>query len=275
MVIIPSNFLGRPLSSGSIKKNSDYRGNIRFQSASSTSGSEKDSIPFSQVHLTNPRRLQFFTSALVVLPVFLQAPWVHFFPFSALFFTFVLLFSGVALVFFAGKQWEQIGSLLVGVSGSWLGGCLFWGWLRAHPALHLPVEAIALPLACVGLGTRWRLGASFYLSCLIGAAFTDLMMVLTGVMKFWPDVVKASAIDASRLLQQTSQNLLSFQSLFLLLIAAGLIILISNLMRQRATLYNPMGTSWLVASAALTTTLWVDALFVLTTLIQPRLSGLI
>ena len=212
---------------------------------------------------------------MVVLPVFLQAPWVHLHPISACLFTFVLLGSGIALVQFAGTKWSHTGSLLVGVSGSWLGGCLFWGWLREYPVMHLPVEAIALPLAFVGLATKWRIGAGFYLSCLLGTAFTDLMMLLTGVMHSWPDVVKASLIDASHLLHETAERLFNPQQIFLLILAGILIVLISNLMRQRAIMHTPSGSTWLVASAALLTTLWVDSLFLITAFLQPRLSGLI
>ena len=212
---------------------------------------------------------------MVVLPVFLQAPWVHLHPISACLFTFVLLGAGIALVRFGGEKWSRAGSLLVGVSGSWLGGCLFWGWLREHPVMHLPVEAIALPLAFVGLETRWRIGAGFYLSCLLGTAFTDLMMLITGVMNSWPEVVQASLPEAPSLLHETAEKLFQPQPIVLLILAAILIVLIANLMRERAILHTPSGSTWLVASAALTTTLWVDGLFLLTALIQPRLSGLI
>ncbi len=212
---------------------------------------------------------------MVVLPVFLQAPWVHLYPISACLFTFVLLGSGIALVRFGGNKWSRAGSLLIGVSGSWLGGCLFWGWLRDHPVMHLPVEAIALPLAFVGLETRWRIGSSFYLSCLLGTAFTDLMMLFTGVMNSWPEVVNASFGDAPQLLHQTAEKLFRLQPIVLLIFAAILIAFIANLMKQRAILHKPSGSAWLVASAALTTTLWVDGLFLLTAFAQPSLSGLI
>ncbi len=235
----------------------------------------KEPSEFSDGYLSKPSTLQFWASAMVVLPVFLQASWVHLHPISACLFTFVLLGCGFALVRFGGDKWSRAGSLLVGVSGSWLGGCLFWGWLREHPVMHLPVEAIALPLAFVGLETRWRIGAGFYLSCLLGTAFTDLMMLFTGVMSAWPDVVKASLVDAPQLLHETAQHLFKPQSIFLLIVAAALIILIANLMRARALPYSPSGNTWLVASAALTTTLWVDGLFLLTALVEPRLSGLI
>ncbi|WP_269622180.1 DUF3120 domain-containing protein [Prochlorococcus marinus] len=219
--------------------------------------------------------MRFWASSCVVLPVFLQAPWVHFYPFSALLFTFVLLGLGSSLVQFVGNKWTKVGSLLVGVSGSWLGGCLFWGWLRMYPVLHLPVEAVALPLAFVGLSTKWRIGSGFYLACLLGTAFTDLMMVITGVIDAWPDVVAASLEDAADKLNATSIQLLNPLSLFCLVVAGLLIIFLADQMNQRGTLNSPAGAVWLVAGAALTTTLWVDGLFLVTTIIQPKLSGLI
>ena len=212
---------------------------------------------------------------MVVLPVFLQAPWVHLHPVSACLFTFVLLGIGFAFTEFGGDRYFHAGSLLVGVSGSWLGGCLFWGWLRSYPVWHLPVEAVALPLACFGLTTKWRLGAGFYLACLLGTACTDFMMVVTGVMHKWPQVVLASFSEAPSLLNQTAEQLLKVQSLLFLAFAALLIFLLARLMRIRANLRSPLGATWLVASAALTTTLWVDGLFLLSALFQPRLSGLI
>tara|TARA_Y100001968_G_scaffold58397_1_gene49409 strand:- start:4675 stop:5334 length:660 start_codon:yes stop_codon:yes gene_type:complete len=219
--------------------------------------------------------LQFWASTFVVLPVFVQAPWVHIFPVSALLFTFIILSIGFLLVRFFSERYVNIGSLLVGVSFSWLGGCLFWGWLRAFPIWHLPVESIALPIAFLGLGKSWRIGAGFYLASLLGTAVTDLMIVLTGVMKSWPYIVNASFQEASDQLHQTALDLLSIEKIFLLIAAATLIILISYYMNQRSKKNSVFRSTWLVASAALITTLWVDGLFLLTTIVQPQLSGLI
>ncbi len=219
--------------------------------------------------------MRIWVGALVVLPVFLQAPWVHFFPLSALLFTFVLLGLGIVLGQHFAKKWFRIGSLLVGVSGSWLGGCLFWGWLRMHPVLHLPVEAVAMPLACIGLTTKWRIGSSFYLACLLGTAFTDLMMVFTGVMSSWPDVVSEPIEKAAITLNQSSLHLFRLPTLVFLAIAAFFIAFLSNQMNQRGKINSLVGVAWLVAGTALATTLWVDGLFVFTTLVQPQLSGLI
>ena len=212
---------------------------------------------------------------MVVLPVFVQAPWVHVFPFSAFLFSFIIFFLGFYLLKFRGNRWSSVGSLLVGVSWSWLGGCLFWGWLRAHPVWHLPVESIALPIAVSLLGTRWKIGASFYLASLLGTAFTDLMIVVTGVMKSWPEVVDAPFSEASKMLSFTAEQLLAPFSLLAIFVAALLIILIANWMNQKSKSEILSSDAWLVSSSALTTTLWVDGLFFATTLIQPQLSGLI
>ncbi|WP_320663460.1 DUF3120 domain-containing protein [Prochlorococcus sp. MIT 1223] len=211
----------------------------------------------------------------MILPVFIQAPWVHIFPLSALLFTFVLLITGLLLIEFFADRFINVGSLLIGVSGSWFGGCLFWGWLRAYPVWHLPVEAIALPIALVGLNTRWRMGSGFYLASLLGTAITDFMIVCTGVMKSWPNVVNANFKNASKLLGQTAHDLLHFDKIILLLLASALILYIAYLMDKRSMLGSDFEKTWIVSSSALVTTLWVDGLFLITTLIQPQLSGLI
>lgn len=205
---------------------------------------------------------------MVVLPVFLQAPWVRLHPFSATLFTAVLMAVGIVLGQTADRQKAEIGQLLVGFSGSWLAGCLFWGWLRAHPLLHLPVEAFALPLALTGLNSRWRLAAAFYLSSLLGTACTDLMMAVTGVMQAWPTVVMAPIDLAPRLLHQAGLQLLHPLPMLLLALAA---VLILGLGRR----WSQMGSTWSMAGAVLVTTVWVDGLFLITALLQPGLSGLI
>ena len=210
---------------------------------------------------------------MVVLPVFLQAPWVRLHPFSATLFTAVILCAGLGLNLSRSQRASECGALLVGFSGSWLAGCVFWGWLRAHPLLHLPVEAFALPLAVGGLHGRWKLASAFYLSSLLGTACTDLVMAFTGVMRYWPAVVTAQFEDAPELLHQAGLHLL--QPLPLLsLVAAAACILQVGLMLNRRDQINPDSTLSM-SSAVLITTLWVDGLFLLSALLQPGLSGLI
>ena len=207
-------------------------------------------------------------AAMVVLPVFLQAPWVRLHPFSATLFTAVLLAVGIVLEQSGERQKAEIGQLLVGFSGLSLAGCLFWGWLRAHPLLQLPGEAFALPLALTGLSTRWRLASGFYLASLLGTAVTDLIMAMTGVMQAWPAVVMAPIDLAPGLLHHAGLALLL--PLLLLLLAAAAVLILS--LGRRC---HQQGSTWSMAGAVLITTVWVDGLFLATALLQPGLSGLI
>ena len=227
-------------------------------------GTWQSTAPDRSLRLSVPR----VAAAMVVLPVFLQAPWVRLHPFSAAVFTAVLVAVGVVLGRSADEQRNALGQLLVGFSGSWLAGCLFWGWLRAHPVLHLPVEAFALPLAVGGLGGRWRLACGFYLSSLIGTACTDLMMAATGVMRFWPAVVSAPFETAPELLHNAGMELLHPLPVLALVVAAGLLLGMGQRLRQA-------GETWEMAGAVLVTTVWVDGLFLVAALIQPGMSGLI
>ena len=212
---------------------------------------------------------------MVVLPVFLQAPWVRVHPFSATLFTAVLVTIGVVLNRSDDQQKADWGSLIVGFSGSWLAGCVFWGWLRAHPVLHLPVEAFALPFALAGFGTRWRLASAFYLSSLVGTAFTDLMMAITGVMRFWPEVVTTSLDTAPQLLHEAGLHLLHPLPITALALAASAIIWLANTLSKRETAIFKSNETLSMSAAVLMTTLWVDGLFLLAAVVQPGLSGLI
>ncbi len=206
---------------------------------------------------------------LVALPVFLQAPWVRLAPFSAALFTAPLLFLGIALSGHPQQRWSTTGTLLVGFSGSWLGGCLFWGWCRLHPLWHLPIEAFALPLAHGGLRTRWRLAASFYLASLVGTAVTDGVMAITGVMRHWTEVLNAPIDQATALLHQAALGVLEPMPLGVTLLAGAVLL---NLCRRYW--HHPDG-AWRVAASAMATTLAVDGLFLAASLWSPHWSGLI
>jgi len=95
--------------------------------------------------LSNPLSLRLWSSFFVILPIFVQATWVRLEPISALCFTFVIVLVAIVLNQKRSNKWFIVSSFLLGVSGSWLGGCLFWGWLSPFPILHIPVEAVVLP----------------------------------------------------------------------------------------------------------------------------------
>ena len=143
--------------------------------------------------LSNPISLRLWSSFFVILPIFVQAPWVRLEPISALCFTFVIALVAIVLNQKGSNKWFIVSSLLLGISGSWLGGCLFWGWLSPFPILHIPVEAVALPLALIGLNNNWKIGSSFYISSLFGTAVTDFTIFLIGIMDQWRQVITADS----------------------------------------------------------------------------------
>ena len=207
-------------------------------------------------------------AVLVTLPVFVQAPWVHANPFSAACFTAILMTMALMLERHGHGVWRDLGVLMVGFSGSWLGGCLFWGWFRTHPLCHLPLEAFALPLALAGLGGRWRLAGAFYLASLLGTAATDAVMAAIGVMQFWPQVLQAPLAEAPALLQQAAEATLQPLPLLMILLSAGLLLVMALRLWQR-------GEVWRVSAAALATTVVVDGVFLASALASPLLSGVI
>jgi len=177
--------------------------------------------------LSRPISLRLWSSFFVILPIFVQAPWVRVEPISALCFTFIILFVAYFLHKKESNKWFIISSLLLGVSGSWLGGCLFWGWLSPFPILHIPVEAVVLPLALIGLGTNWKIGSSFYISSLFGTAVTDITIFLIGIMDQWKQVITADSETAPQILQKTSENLIQIKSLSIIVFVALILCYIS------------------------------------------------
>jgi hypothetical protein len=205
---------------------------------------------------------------LVALPVFLQAPLVRQAPFAATLLTLPLVAAGVLLERHGRGPWQQLGPLLVGFSGSWLAGSLFWGWFRLNPLLHLPIEAFALPLALAGLGGRWRLAGAFYLASLLGTAATDTAIALTGIMPLWPQVLSAPLSEAPQLLRQAGETVLAPANITLVTAMAALLLGVCTQLWKRGGLFR-------VSAATLATTLAVDGLFLAAALLAPQWSGLI
>ena len=231
--------------------------------------------PYESTFLSKPISLRFWSSFLVILPIFIQAPWVRIEPISALCFTFVILMGVFILNQKGTNKWFIVSSLLLGVSGSWLGGCLFWGWLSPFPILHIPVEAVALPLALIGLSTNWKIGSSFYLSSLFGTAVTDITIFLIGIMDQWREVITADAETAPRILQKTSENLIHIKSLSIIVFVGLILWFISKEIFDSATINTTSGKALLVSSYVIQTTLIVDGIFIFLAIMQPTFSGLV
>ena len=230
---------------------------------------------YKSTFLSKPIALRLWSSFFVILPIFVQAPWVRFAPVSALCFTFVILLGAFILSRKESNKWFIVGSLLLGVSGSWLGGCLFWGWLSPYPILHIPVEAVVLPLALIGLGTKWKIGSSFYISSLFGTVVTDITIFLTGIMDQWKEVITADSDNAPLILQKTSENLIQIKSLSIIILVAVILWFISKEILNSAIINSTNGKALLVSSYVIQTTLIVDGIFIVLAIIQPTFSGLV
>lgn len=205
---------------------------------------------------------------LTTVPVFLQAPLVRVAPMAAILLTLPLVLLGVLLERCPNQRWQPFGPLLVGFCGSWLAGCLFWGWCRLHPLWHLPLEGFALPLALAGLSGRWRIAGAFYLASLVGTAATDLAIASTGLMPCWPQILASPMPQAALLLRQAGEVVMRPANLGLTLLLAGLLIHLSLRLWKAGVLGR-------ISAVTLATTLLVDGLFLLSALLAPRLSGLI
>ena len=230
---------------------------------------------YESTYLSRPISLRLWSSFFVILPIFIQAPWVRLEPISALSFTFIILSGAYILQKKQSNKWFIVSSLLFGVSGSWLGGCLFWGWLSPFPILHIPVEAVALPLALVGFGSNWKIGSSFYISSLFGTAVTDITIFLIGIMDQWREVITADSVNAPLILQKTSENLLQIKSLSIIFFTAFILWFISKEIFDNATINTNDGKALLVSSYVIQTTLIVDGIFIALAILQPKLSGLV
>ena len=225
--------------------------------------------------LSNPTSLRLWSSFFVILPIFVQAPWVRLEPISALCFTFVIVLVAIVLNQKGSNKWFIVSSLLLGISGSWLGGCLFWGWLSPFPILHIPVEAVVLPLALIGFGTNWKIGSSFYISSLFGTAVTDITIFLIGIMDQWREVITADPENAPLILQKTSENLIQIKSLTIIFLIALMLWFISKEIFDSATINTTNGKALLVSSYVIQTTLIVDGIFIVLAILQPTFSGLV
>ena len=251
-----------------ITKNLEVKDKINYEF-------DKTVDSYDSTFLSRPISLRLWSSFFVILPIFIQAPWVRLEPISALCFTFIILLGAFFLNQKRSKKWFIVSSLLFGVSGSWLGGCLFWGWLSPYPILHIPVEAVVLPLALVGLSTNWKIGSSFYISSLFGTAVTDISIFLIGIMDQWREVITADSENAALILQKTSENLIQIKSLSIIIFVALVLWFISKEIFDSATLNNTNGKALLVSCYVIQTTLIVDGIFIILAILQPTLSGLV
>jgi len=202
---------------------------------------------------------------LVSIPVFIQAPLVRLFPWLSLIMTGGWLILSCWLL--SRPSSRLLGDVLLGFTLSWLAGSLYWGWLRWEPLLHLPVEAIGLPLVWWGFRHNWyKVGNFFYLGSLLGTAATDLYFFVVDLIPHWRQLMHVDSslalpIFHSALAQvQTPWGVSWAIALAATLLIAGLL----PLTLPGVWAARPSQLHWWTFSGAVLSTILVDSLFWLT-----------
>lgn len=163
---------------------------ISSSSSDRTSNKSPDvlGLPLQQERGRRSWQVFFTASFLVSVPVFFQAPIVRFFPEVSLFLTLFWVCLGWFL--FQHPQTKWWGDIILGFSWSWLAGSIYWGWLRAEPLIHMPIEAIGLPFALWCIWRGWgKIGNFFYLGSLLGTGITDLYFYIANVIPYWRELM--------------------------------------------------------------------------------------
>lgn len=197
---------------------------------------------------------------LVVVPVFFQAPLVRWFPGLSLLLTGVWWFAG--LVLFQQARTQLWGDILIGFTWTWLAGSVYWGWFRWEPTIHLPIEALALPIAlwCI-IQRRAIVGSYFYLGSLLGTAITDLYFYWANLIPYWRTLMVSPPQQAADILHQALAQVETLQG-----IAQAGTLLVVLLMLGTLTL-DSHRLHWWAFSGAVLSTILVDSLFGLAALL--------
>ncbi|MGH2416145.1 MAG: DUF3120 domain-containing protein [Microcystaceae cyanobacterium] len=191
---------------------------------------------------------------LVSVPVFIQAPLVRSLPWVSLLLTGVWI--GLALILLKRPQTRRWGDLLLGFSWSWLAGSIYWGWLRWEPLIHLPIEAIGLPVACWGLWCGWgRIGNLFYLGSLCGTAITDLYFYLTDLIPHWRHLMQVDPSLATPIFQSAIAQVQTVWGISWAVVLVNILLGLSLWSLQKRQCH------WWAFGGAVFSTILVDSLF--------------
>jgi len=205
-------------------------------------------------------QLQVFAAslALVILPVFVQAPLVRYFPWVSLAMTPLWLWLGAWMM--KRPRLHLWGDLVVGFGWIWLTGSLYWGWFRWEPVVHLPIEALGLPIALACLMQGWgRVGSYFFLGSLLGTAVTDLYINWMHLFPTWRQLMLSSPDVAPLVLREASGSLESDVAA-----CRALVLVLFLLVATAIALTTSRQLAWWAFGGAVFSTLIVDGLFFLT-----------
>ena len=201
-------------------------------------------------------RLPAFLAAafLVSVPVFIQAPLVRLQPWVSLSITLVWLLSGLYML--RQPTLKLWGDLAIGFSWTWLAGSLYWGWLRDNPYVHLPVEALGLPIVIILISqNRLKVGSYFYMGSLLGTVITDLYFYWVDLIPYWQQVMQVEPTAAGAGLQAALRHIENPIAVIRALVLLSVLVIMGTLSIKSDKVY------WWAFSGAVLSTILVDALF--------------
>lgn len=212
--------------------------------------------PKASWHLSSPWPIFLGAVFLVSVPVLFQASLVRWQPELSLALTAAWL--GLALWLCQREHTRLWGDLLVGFTWTWFAGSIYWGWMRWEPLWHLPIEAIALPLAVICLMRRQAVvGSWFYLGSLFGTVVTDLYFYLCDVIPAWRQVMSASPDELHPIFQGALARVSTPWGFALGMALVGILIFVGYM-----PLHLQRHYTWAFGGAVLSTLL-VDGLFLI------------
>ena len=191
---------------------------------------------------------------LVAFPVFIQAPLVRIAP--------TLSFVITGLWLWLGYRWMKQpalslwGDLIVGFSWTWLAGSIYWGWFRTNPYIHLPLEAVGLPIVLVLMYYgKAKIGNYFYLGSLLGTAITDIYFYCVGLIPYWQKLMMSPPAEASQILHGALLRMETYEGVGYAIVLLTLLVMLGTIpMRSQST-------KWWAFSGAILSTILVDSLF--------------
>lgn len=202
------------------------------------------------------KRLPAFLAAafLVSVPVFIQAPLVRIQPWVSLVLTLMWVLGGIRML--KSKTLTLWGDLAIGFSWTWLAGSLYWGWLRENPYVHLPVEAIGLPIVLLLISQkRLLVGSYFYLGSLLGTAITDLYFYWVDLIPYWRQAMHVEPSAVGTVLHTALLQIQNPIAIIRAMVLLTILVITGSFAIKVDRTY-----SWAFAGAVLSTIL-VDALF--------------
>ncbi len=201
-------------------------------------------------------RLKAFAASafLVAVPVFIQAPLVRILP--------ELSLAVTALWLLLGWNWLKKphlhlwGDLVVGFSWTWLAGAIYWGWFRWNPYVHLPIEAVGLPIVLILMRYgKAKIGNYFYLGSLFGTAITDIYFYCVGLIPYWRQLMVSPPTEAGQILHSALLRMETYEGVGWAIVLLSLLIMLGTIpLRSRST-------SWWAFGGAVLSTILVDSLF--------------